>query len=179
MQGLCCDNTTEYGEDEIYIIVVGKYSNGDTFGYRLPGETTHWDMNDGGDKHCISNVDLATFDLNEGESISIVISIMEEDGGNPQKYTNIVAGILGSTTNPYGIAAGTIISIIGNVLPHDSDDWIGTFACQISRQGNDLAVDWRPVNRVSGVINEIHGHNTCEFRMNGDGSNYVGWYHII
>ncbi len=44
LNGLCCDKTTENGQDEVYILIGGKHSNGGTFNYRLPGDGRHWDM---------------------------------------------------------------------------------------------------------------------------------------
>lgn len=179
--GLCCDKTTENGEDEVYILVAGLHSDGSRFTHRVPGDAAHWDMNDGQNdhNHCVHNVVLVNRDIADGQSLELLISIMEEDGGTSGPYQQAFGDLLISTGNPYAIAAGTFISIMGKFLPfHDSDDWIGTFAVRIINQSGNLSVEWRPVDRVSGVIHGIHGPNTCEFRMNGDGSNYVGWYGV-
>jgi len=181
IQGLCCDKTTELGEDEVYMIVAARASDGRTWGFRLPDSSGHWDMNDGQDdsNHCISNVTIWDAPLPDGQDVTISVAIMEEDGGTSRPYTDIAAAMLQTSGDPVGMLTGQILGVIGHFFPlGNSDDFIGAFSVMISNVDNTLQVAWRPKDCVTSEIVNIHGANTHEFRMNGDGSNYVGWYQV-
>ena len=89
MRELCCDKTTEQGADEVYIIISGKKSDGAVYDNREPGNSRHWDMNDGsqptnnpnGDSHCITDRVLFTGDLKDGQTWWLNVIVGEEDGG--------------------------------------------------------------------------------------------------
>jgi hypothetical protein len=183
-----CDQTTEYGEDEVYILVAQQ---SEIFGperegpivtnkkYRLPSDASHWDMNDGvGDSnHIIYNVDLLSGGVAKRQQVSAVIVVMEEDGGTSKPYQEMLAELLEQTDNPITTTAGYILELLTKfgLYAVDSDDYIGSFAMTMysDLQGHNLYSRWSPIDRisVSQPRNDI-GPNAWEFRMNGDGSNY-------
>jgi hypothetical protein len=188
MQGFCCDKTTEAGADEVYILVYGRSSNGQTYEARIPGPQ-HWDMNDGnqpddnpsGDSHCIHNKSLFVGELPDGGSWDLLVMVMEEDNGDSSKWQKAVSKAAISSGNPYAVVGGAILAayteLFGGII-HDTDDYIGSYAVHIANG----QISWKPVDRVVHVIPWGGSDSTNparrEVRMNGDGSNYVGWYQI-
>jgi hypothetical protein len=193
MRQICCDKTTEAGADEVYILVYGRRSDGQaTFEQRLPGPGMHWDMNDGdqptdnpnGDAHCRTNKNLFTGEIPAGQSWDVVVLVMEEDGGTSAQWQRAASSAAIKSGNPYAIAAGSILavytSLFGAII-NDTDDYIGSFAAHITNDCGSIHVDWRPIDRVAHMIpdpNYPGNANRREFRMNGDGSNHVGWYYV-
>src|SRR5205085_10420111 len=148
----------------------------------------HWDMNDGnqptdnpsGDSHMVTNKTLFQGELAPGQSWDVVFMIMEEDGGTTKTAQEAAAGILTQSKNPYAAAAGVLLAALTKIgfFVNDTDDYIGSFGVHIT---SDAAIQWRAIDRVSGEIPNVNnlGDREHEFRMNGDGSNYVGWYRFL
>jgi hypothetical protein len=193
MAALSCDDTTEAGADEVYILVVGRRSDGATYAARIPGDAPHlsaghWDMNDGdqstdnpsGDSRKITGKSLFQGELGPGQSWDVVFMIMEEDGGTTKKAQQVAAGVLAKSENPFAVAAGALLSILTEIgfFIDDSDDYIGSFGVHIT---SGAGVQWRAIDRVSSEKSNINnlGDREHEFRMHGDGSNYVGWYRFL
>lgn len=190
MDGLCCDKTTEPGADEIYILVIGQGPNGTRYAARVPGPAMHWDMNDGkqgtnnpsGDSHCIADKDLFTRSMQEGDQWDLLFLIMEEDGGSTKTAQDIATGILAQTGNPYAIGGAAVLQVLTQlgIYLDNTDDYIGSFGVQLSCAAGLVTAAWRGVDRytIAQPNTDPAGHPGFEFRMNGDGSNYVGWYHL-
>jgi hypothetical protein len=164
---LCSDKTTEEGEDEVYLIVKTEIDGKVAGEVRLPANIVdddrgHWDMNDGaGDEnHCRVEMPLAEFDLTEGQVGRATVFTMEEDGGSLEK----LAGKVGIKFDVFDIK--------------DIDDYIGAFAVTVRNNGGKPEIDWAVVDRVFTEIPNNQGPNTHEYRMNGDGSNYVFWVKV-
>lgn len=193
LRHLCCDQTTEPGADEVYIIVAGKSNTGREFFGRLPNFSGHWDMNDGdqgtkpasgytGDAHCIAEGALFS-DIRDGETWNFAVLIMEEDGGTTRTYQQIGSEVLKQIDNPYTQAAGYVLGVLAKLgfFATDTDDYIGSFGVQVANSGGQLSVSWRNGDHVafSQADPMASGQPTRhEFRFNGDGSNYVGWFYI-
>jgi hypothetical protein len=190
MRGLACDHTTESGADEIYVLIAGKRSDGTLHADRIPGAHDHWDMNDGdqptnnsnGDSHIIANKALFSRELPDGQTWEVIFMIMEEDGGTTETAQTIAAKILKNVDNPYAVAGGFVLDGLTRlgVYATDTDDFIGAFAVRITNQAGKMSVEWKALDRVASELANIDGlrDNGHEFRMNGDDSNYVGWYHF-
>ncbi len=190
MNRLCCDKTTEDGADEVYIIVTGKNSNGETFSVRFPGESQHIDMNDGsqpndnsdGDSHCITNRILCSVDILPGQSWDIVVLIMEEDGGTTKTAQEIGAAILDNTGNPASIVVGEILGVLTalGVYREDTDDYIGSFAMHASNDSDgQVRNSYRPIDRARVTLMAPEASRQVQFRFDGDGSDYVGDFQFI
>lgn len=191
MNKLCCDKTTEHGADEVYLLVFGRRSDGATFGARIPGNNQHWDMNDGnqptdnprGDSHCITNKLLMQGDLAEGQSWDVSVTVMEEDGGTGKPAQEVAAALLAESGDPYAASAGTILGILTRLgfFYTDTDDWMGSFGVRITNKQGQTEVSWNPKERMVHSIPDPEAPSNPrrrEFRMNGDGSNYVGWFEV-
>lgn len=192
MRQLCCDDTVEdQGADEVYILVFGRRTDGATFAARIPGEKQHWDMNDGnqptdnpsGDSHCITGKSLFSGDLAPGQSWNLSVTVMEEDGGTTKTAQQVVGALLIETGDPYAAAAGTIIGGLAKlgVFITDTDDWPGSIGVRISNNNGSLRTEWRSKERIVDSIpdpDDKGNPNKREFRMNGDGSNYVAWFGV-
>ena len=185
MNRLCCDKTTEEGADEVYIIIAGKNSNGETFSVRFPGEGKHIDMNDGnqpsdnpnGDSHCITNRILCSVDILPGQSWDIIVLIMEEDGGTTKTAQEIGAAILDNTGNPAAIVVGEVLGILTElgVYREDTDDYIGSFAMHASNDSDgQVRNSYRPIDRARVTLMAPEATRQVQFRFDGDGSDYVG-----
>ncbi|WP_265595980.1 hypothetical protein [Verrucomicrobium sp. BvORR106] len=202
-RGFACDRTTEDGADEIYMLVFCR-RGGATFSSRLPRdlpqqELGHWDMNDGGqgwksavvpysgDAHGINDGVLLTLDgnLKDGESVEIQVIIMEEDGGNTKKLQEVGSQVLQQTGDPYAVATGVILGALTNLgfnILADTDDFIGSFGVKVVGVGGGrIRADWKRGDSVTisqPDPEHKNDRNRNEFRFNGSGSNYVGWFWV-
>jgi hypothetical protein len=189
LERLECDDTTESGADEVYILAAGKKSDGSVFSQRWPSNNPHqasghWDMNDSGDaannpsgdsRH-ITNKTLFVNYLNPGESWDIIFAFMEEDlGSTGEDALPGLAKALQTTPNAYAIAAGTFLQFLTDLgimkVNVDSDDYIGSMALHVTNDGGKIVTEWREVDRVS----KLPFKNAFEFDMTGDDSIYKAW----
>jgi hypothetical protein len=162
---LRCEEQTELGHDEIYIIVAARSSDGNVTRLRFPQSGT---AEFGTDPHnnTIGGFPLWDGNLQDGQSVEIVVVVMEEDGGDPSLWLNIAGGILESTGNPYAIAAGAITDILATIFTADTDDYIGSIGVRYSNNSGALHEEYRGIDRTSPLpIDAI--------QLNGDGSRYI------
>jgi len=176
---LHCDKTTEAGEDEVYYLITSVKSDSSMTAGRLPGPQNHWDMNDGNKKPDVQNVILTDFSLSDGQSMKVVVTFMEEDGGTAFGWLDYAKGVdervrKAGVSSP--IPVTSFVDFIKTFLPdiRDTDDWIGTFQVDISQDKNGLKADWSAVQR-STYLGQSSGPKSNGFRFNGDGTNYYGW----
>lgn len=190
-QGLACDKTTEHGQDEVYMIVTVKTSDGREAKVRLPQDAAHreeghWNMNDNQDDgdpvHRRRGIELANVALAPGQTADITVMIFEEDGGMPGGWMQLAGAVLTASKEPKAVVAGTVLGILGSLANkfnvRDTDDYIGSFGVFVKNESGKLTAEYRPLDRIASQIPNIHGANTHEFRMNGDGSNYVAWANV-
>lgn len=174
-----CDKTTEMGEDEVYYVVTTKKSDGTVNSFRLPGNGSHWDMNDNGKKPDVS-VDLLKFDdLKKGESMVVIVAVMEEDGGSVKQWLEF-GKKLGEElpTGKLTTKVTGILDIMLKIFPdiQDTDDYIGSFRVDLAYRESDgyTTAEWGAVERSSG-LGQCSGPRSNCFRFDGDGTNYLGW----
>jgi hypothetical protein len=195
LRELCCDKTTELGADEVYILVYGRRTDGATYARRWPGPGVgtpqgHWDMNDNprlpknnprGDSHCITDKSLFVGELSPGQSWDVIVMISEEDGGNSKDIQALVGPLAEKVPNPFVAGAGVVLAALTElgINIKDTDDYVGSLAVHIANNGGNISAKWKKVDRVNGDVGpDPNARAAKECRMNGDGSNYIGWYDI-
>lgn len=168
---LWCDQTSESGEDEIYIKIKRRWSKGTTGEEHIPyvpknvsypynpwgpfaSAPGEWYFNEDDDKkQNVNNISLANFSLNSGESMEVEVEIWEHD--TPSTFTIFI-----------------------EIPIPDAHDLIGSFAVTITNDGGVINTLWRAGQNVSEQIPEDRtggGPGSYGFRFTGDGSNYYGW----
>jgi hypothetical protein len=184
MRQLLCNHTTEAGEDEVYILVFGKTSDGSYWNFRMPNSSDHWDLNDGNDPREVTNWDLASSDthLNIGEYATFNIYIMEEDGGNLMQILDYGKQIIKNCPDPRCLAATNIIQAAQNsgFNIYDTDDYIGSFSVTLSRTQTGYSCEFKNFDRVAGTAGWSNNGN-CEEQITflGDGSSYIGTFSFL
>ena len=196
MRALCCDDTTEQGADEIYIIVMGQCTDGRQIVLRIPSPTDHWNMSDddddgndnpSGDSHCVTNKILFSESIDNGQAWSLYVMVMEEDNGfDFNKLQQGIAAVLLKSGDPYAAAAGAILgalSFIG-INISNSDDTPGQFAVKIAKDDKGyVTAQWQPKLGIKDADNNADPADRNnplkrELRMQNDSSNFVGWFEI-
>jgi hypothetical protein len=175
MNRLWCDQTTEMGEDEIYLRVIVKTSSGAYLNTRQPSE--HWNMNDGNDPRNVDGVTLLRTHLNAGESGTIIVIVCEEDGGGSEQWQQLGETILSACDHPYCIAAQQIsywTRQLGLTI-HDTDDYIGSFSINFGFDNNGKFW-WERQNLERYCSEEKWGETGTKIRLCGDGADYTGWF---
>ena len=178
-----CEQTTEAGEDEVYMIVVRTTSEGGYTTYRLPTANGHWDLNDGDEPREVGHTTIHQIDLDNHEKANIYVVIMEEDGGLPGNWAEEVGGALAAIPNVYTQAIGVGLQAIGGVFNEfgviDTDDYIGSFGVQFENRNGSLD-GWHWERGDHAVTDaDIPGlDHSCRISFNGDGSHYVGEFYL-
>ena len=192
MRDLICNKTTESGADEVYLLINGKDPNNTGYLERFPGSNFHWDMNDGdqgvdqssGDSHEITNKVLVAGTLRQGESWSLNLTLMEEDGGESRGYQQQAAEMLRLCDDPYAQAGGKILDVLTRLgfFLVDSDDWMGMLGCKISNLDGTLLVEWLSKDGIADAIGDPQDPkniNKIQTVMTHDGSSYRGTFNVV
>src|SRR6185503_10340172 len=175
MPYLECFKTTEHGEDEVYLVVVGKWHDGTTFQRRFPNASDHWDLNDGEGDPPLTDQPLYNLTMNDGDAVDIVVMVMEEDGGTVGGWTSLAGGVLGVVSKP----AGSIIASIGQLFNiKDSDDFISAFSVHIENRKGDIFPKFASRDRITSICDPNQYFTACVIDMNGDGSDYRGRFTV-
>lgn len=147
LERLYCRKTTEAGEDEVYLLMFGKASDGLSFSGRLPGSRSHWDMNDGNRDISFRQVNQNLYfsPLADGAQLLLQVVIMEEDGGDPAAYVRAAAEAakLIGPGNPYVQGGAAIAEAGAGFLPKDTDDVLGGFSLLAENKGDQVTLTWR------------------------------------
>ena len=155
IETLWCGHTTEAGEDEIYMLIGWKKSDGSTRSYRWPSDHGHIDMNDSGPKQNRFGINIMLWegDLADGESVAVYTAVMEEDGGLPGDVLERISQGIGAVGggNPITDIVGGVLGGLGEFLNligiRDTDDFPGSFAIQLKNEGGRLIQSWQAVER--------------------------------
>ncbi|GAA4746089.1 hypothetical protein [Flavisolibacter ginsenosidimutans] len=177
LSNIRCLKTTEEGEDEVYLLLVWRHSDGSTGSVRLPSE--HWDMNDGDKlKNARTENNVFSFDLMGSERVEVLCLLMEQDDGTVEQYANLGAEVLRIVESGYSSLSGFDSEQIQSVLKRitgtynlkNSDDWIGGFAMRydLTRTATWLV----RANPNGGGETSGWGTDFSQFTLKGDGSKY-------
>jgi hypothetical protein len=140
---------TEYGgtdrlngpEDEVYLIVTTRTPDGKTSVRRIPDK--YWDMHPHiPTKQHISDVELWSGEIGEGQSVGVSVLVGEEDAGTELKQIAdaALAAAEGSSDDSWILqVAKALTGVLEN-----KDDVIGGFSGKFSVHGGQLAADWIP-----------------------------------
>lgn len=181
LRNVFCAKTTEPGADEVYVLVLGKSSDGKSVATRIPANAPnaasgHWDMNDNqglgcnrpsGDSYCIENKSLGFFSTASNTSWDVVVVFMEEDRGLGKNVEDIVRDAVANSGGDFIVGA---VNLLLGLVTNDTDDFIGSVGAHITAN----SVTWRDVDRVRFHVPypndplRLYG-----FEMNGDGAQYT------
>jgi hypothetical protein len=173
----------------VFVMVAAKRTDGKVYAQRWPGPSNHWDMNDGdqptdnpsGDSHCIKNKPLFTGELAPGQAWDVIVSIMEEDGGNTKQAQEVLAALGESSGDPFLMTGGAVVGLLTKlgVSVNDTDDYIGSWVLHVSNENGNITHQWKGIDRIGHIDRDVNGdHKGHEYRFNGDGSDYVGWFKV-
>jgi hypothetical protein len=181
-----CEETTENGEDEIYMLVIRTTSEGGYSVARLPGLVEHWDLNDGKEPREVGETTLHKIDLDNHERANIYVVVMEEDGGMPGDWIQRVGNALNVNGEEGGMvqvigkalwAIGGIFNLFG--LAQDTDDYIGSFAVQFENRNGSLdGWHWERGDHATTEADISGIQHSCKISFNGDGSHYFGEFYL-
>jgi hypothetical protein len=168
--------TTELGEDEVYLLITGKWRNGQSFSYRFPSASEHWDLNDGEGDPPVLNQPLIDFTMRDGDAVDVMVMVMEEDGGTVGQWTDLAGSVIGLLDR----GAGSIFGAIARFIPdiRDTDDFIGAFSVHIENRGGEIYTKFVPRDRVYSSSDPNNYWITFNVNMNGDGSDYRSTFSV-
>jgi hypothetical protein len=189
-----CYQTTEDGQDEIYLLITWKTTTGRE-GNFFKGV---WQTNDTG--HQDNNYPMGTIldiFLDPGEIMEVLGTVMEQDDGQPRQYESVGRSILNDIRGsneaifPYSQNAsaemsdkikGLLASSAQAQRLDNSDDWIGSFSFRVP----DVKVNQQPWagrgifnwNSAPANTNTYYNDGTtgallAVFNFGGDGSKYT------
>jgi len=195
LQRLICHDTTERGEDEVYIVVGVKHYNGPTGQFRRPADMPHnnagyWSMNDGERSNSqFGPYGIDELDVASGHKATLFVTIMEEDGGRPDDWTSRASNILAKVPEKRAQAISEALKDISNIFKlfdiKDTDDVIGSFAVNVENDNGKLKYEYiRGLGVVSQDGGTIVGNNNSvvdkamRYEFEHDGSKYRGEFYL-
>jgi hypothetical protein len=207
-----CEGTTEFGrvdhgtgaasEDEIYLMIAGKKTGGDTIVRRVP--PTHWEMSPPSQiargrrpvlfpgKHAPPNTLLWRDTLAPGQSIELTIFVLEEDRqddpiGNPFDLAQEAARatdpddptVIGTNHNLDSLLRDRIWRKANGLIP-DSDDCPGAVGVRLENNEGHLDVKWSVREQFRWgdrprAEDRGEENGLHHFELRGDGSRYQLW----
>jgi hypothetical protein len=151
---LRCDNTTEWGHDEVYCIIGGMNGDGGSIKSRPPNASqgadaddgTAWDMNDSGEKqNRWLDVVLYEEPLTDGQTATLNFAFLESDSWSYDDGLRAAAKLSEwAIPNPFGSILGDIFDRIAGLIPENSDDPLGSFSLQVANRNGELDVQTIP-----------------------------------
>lgn len=88
MARLRCEEQTEGGDDEVYIEVSGRVSDGTPISRRLPAaEPASWELRDDQEPREIRNITLWVGQLSPGDFAEVIVTVKERDHGGGSDET--------------------------------------------------------------------------------------------
>ncbi len=140
MPSMQCKQMTEDDQDEVYQLIVWKKSDGTQGSARIPGAPARNRAMSSADK-LNNDLDWGTiiaFSLAPGQRIDISGTIMEQDEGTIDEYSNFAKElfrtdffrVLARNQTPTFQTIPRILNRIkGTFSISNADDWIGTYMC--------------------------------------------------
>jgi hypothetical protein len=196
-----CDQTTEMGHDEVYVLIGGAVydaNNAPTpVKVRAPdpsegadadpkgpnGEYTAWDCNDSGqmqDKR--PNAVVFTVDVPDGGHVVLGVNVMESDGtnlgdqiaGGINLAGEIVKYIPGWGATAASVASG-IADKIKSLIPNNQDDHLGAITYSFANLGGKVVVTDAVYSSGAATLSQSSAGVTPyrnKVQFKGDGSDY-------
>jgi hypothetical protein len=190
LEQIRCNKTTESGEDEIYLLVEGITDKREAFGKRIP-EEGHWSLNDNGDAREKLDVALWKGSLGPGQSVDLVLMILEEDfERNPAAEKQIQESLRKAfaagghrsharaigTTGEDGDTWATLIPVLVELIKagfdairHNTDDIPGVILVRVWNDAGSIKSDYRALARARVIDGD---RTSSRIELNGDGSRY-------
>lgn len=169
LRTLWCNEKTELShEDEIYLLIAGKKSDGTEYTNRLPTGLTWSLANSGGPSRQAmetkygpipNGYDLWSGSLKDGESVVINILFMEEDKSKAPARAELLADLVKNTdsNDPRAIAVAGIATAISKFFGQDMDDFVGAYAVKISNNNGNKNIDYIPLEGATLVGPNLDG----------------------
>jgi hypothetical protein len=200
MTKLWCDHTTEPHEDEPYLVVTGKTSDGKLIASRIPKDG-HWDINDGRAPRAVEHQPIWSGLISNGAHADLKIFIMEKDDNPPDDGRRLAAAAArfsGPDSDIEKLLEACIWHRKPTVFNHDfvrdeegkwrysaeltvgnSDDVPGVVGVGLSNKEGDLQATWRAVLRGRDQGTPAGQPGTRRFRLDGDGSRYDLYLNLV
>jgi hypothetical protein len=169
--------TTEAGEDEVFLVVAGAWSgNRGTFKYRYPNATGHWSLNDREGDPPVVNQTLIDFTMSDGDQVDFVVMVLEEDGGTLGGWADLAGGAISVVEPGLGTIFSAVALLFGGI--EDTDDFLGGMVVHIRNIGGNITTTFEPRDRVYGSSDPNQAWVRWNVDFNGDGSNYRSQWEV-
>jgi hypothetical protein len=170
LRTLWCNAKTDVSsdEDEIYLLVAGKKSDGTEYTNRLPTGLT-WSLTKGGGpaKQAMeakygpipNGFDLWSGSLKDGESIVINVLFMDEDNSQAPARAALLSDLVKriDPNDPKVLLVAGIASAVSRILGANQDDFVGAYAVKITNNNGNKKVDYVPLEQAILVGNNLNG----------------------
>jgi hypothetical protein len=179
---LWCNEKTEgtlgmNKQDEVYFILAGKKTGGETYEARLPaGLTWSLEKSGGSGKQSLEGK-YGAFSawhgtLKSGESVELTFFWMEEDAGKAGDRIKAAARAAKATDPNDAIigTAATVGVILGALIERDNDDSLGSFAVKITNENGTLKKEWQVKDNC---LDKGEDPNGKRFDLSGSGAYYM------
>lgn len=179
---LWCQRPTWEGKDHIYLIVVGKNTQGqDLLKVRLPSSDGHWYMDAKPTHNTLDGVNLWSGSLTENETVDLTIFVMEEDKGVPDGWVGLAQAALKEMPGPPSHTIGSTLNVMGYLAMtfniEDVDDFPGSFHVRLQNRSGQVTTTWRAGEHAEDIGEDkpntmgqnVRGHG---FALHGDNSSY-------
>lgn len=182
MVKLWCQQPTWEGKDQIYLVVVGKNTQGqDILKVRLPSSDGHWYMDATPAHNTLDGVKLWSGSLIENESVALTIFVMDEDKGVPGGWIGLAQAALKEMPGPPSQTIGSTLNVMGYLAMtfniENVDDFPGSVHVRLQNRSGHVTTTWRAGERAEDMGEDnpnTMGHNVRGhgFALHGDNSSY-------
>jgi hypothetical protein len=181
-------------EDEIYVLIKGKKSDGTRIDKRVPGNGV-WSMIDkDGPKRKMTNVTLWGGELKNGESVDLFVLFMEEDRKRFDAYTKQFDQMLDSqrfASMAKAVGGGgkkddatediireilkELIKLVTREIENDTDDVPGAVRVRMWNENGNIRSSWQAYDSSEEVKDKRRDKNwsaSSTFNLKGHGTLY-------
>ncbi|WP_394847854.1 hypothetical protein LZC95_10370 [Pendulispora brunnea] len=149
LQFVHCDETTELGHDELYVMVGCRHCDGSTSSRVVPGpdhgdageDRSCWDINDSGAlRERWLRATLYDADVAVDSKAEVGIVFGEQDGGGVREAIGAAASLadaIGSAVAPVKVVA-VVLDALSKVVPQNTDDVLGGVCLTLHNAGGSL-----------------------------------------
>ncbi len=142
MPKLICRAKTEGSEDEIYLILAGRTSQGNGIAGRMPQD--HWDLDEKKpSKAEVTDIKLWEGSLPNGSTVDLTLFVLEADESPTEHAANLGRVVADQTTaggSPIGVKAD-VERLLSQAFPHTGNPTI-----EVKRQEGNMEIFGMPTN---------------------------------